>query len=156
MHAVVYVLFMKNTFIYYILCLNEKRERLDQQCLLTPTPHPHPLLRPDTTERSVVMKNIPKTGLSSLSSAFRFIAQSTGLCQLGTVLCQHKMTKQNKGEVQRHVLNTSGSQQRSVLKTAFEQTRSPQKHIKPNNKKKNLTPQSSTIAKYPGSHFSIL
>lgn len=102
------------------------------------------------------MKNIPKTGLSSASLAFGFTAQSTGLCQLDTVLCQHKMTKQNKGKVQRHVLNTSGSQQRSMLKTAFEQTRSPQKQTKPNNKKNTLILQPTTIAKYPCSHFFIL
>lgn len=80
------------------------------------------------------MKNSPKTVLSSARSAFRFIAERAVLCQMGTMICQRKMTKQNKGEVQKHVLNTSVSQQRSVLKFAFKQTESPQKHTTHNPK----------------------
>lgn len=101
------------------------------------------------------MKNSPKTVLSSASSAFRLIAQSAVLCQMGTALCQQKMTKQNKVKVQKHVLNTSVSQQRSVLKFAFKQ-KAPNNtpHANQNQEKINLKP--TTIAKYSSSHFCSL
>lgn len=129
MHSVVDVHFVKNIFIYYISFLNEERERQDCQWLLFFSP-----LGQTQYKKSIIMKNSPKTILSYASSAFRFIAQSVVLCQMGTLLCQQKMTKQNKVKVQKHVLNTSVSQQRSVLKFAFKQTESPQHHTTHNSK----------------------